>query len=102
MKSLGTGGINQGGSARSRAICRHSAGIIGWRISIGITERPFITLPGCVPTELLDLQHVGVLPEGQLVLAEPVGRHELLVVSRPLQGAHLKQKQITPTNSIAR
>ena len=47
-------------------------------------------LPGCVPPELLDLKHAGVLPEGQLVLAEPVGRHELLVVSRPLQGAHLK------------
>lgn len=49
-----------------------------------------VSVPRRVPLELLDLQHARVLPEAQLVLAEAVGRHELLVVLRPLEGAHLR------------
>lgn len=54
-------------------------------------------IPGRVTPELLDLEHVRVLPEAELVLAEAVGRHELLVVLRPLEGAHLYSRQDNTT-----
>lgn len=47
------------------------------------------TAPRCVPPELLDLEHGRVFPQAELVLAEAVGRDELFVVARPLQGANL-------------
>lgn len=49
--------------------------------------------PRRVAPELLDLEHVRVLPEAQLVLAEAVGRHKLLIVLRPLKGTHLHSRQ---------
>lgn len=39
--------------------------------------------------ELANLGHGGVLPQAQLVLAEPVGAEDLTLVGVPLQGAHL-------------
>lgn len=45
-----------------------------------------------VALELLDLDHARVLPQAQLVLAEAVRRHQLLVVLRPEQRTHLPGK----------
>lgn len=46
-----------------------------------------------VALELLDLDHARVLPQAQLVLAEAVRRHQLLVVLRPEQRTHLGEYQ---------
>lgn len=57
-------------------------------------------VPRRVPLELLDLEHARVLPEAQLVLAEAVGRDELLVMLRPLEGAHLQSVTVQSGSRI--
>ena len=80
------------GVVRSSEDLPEAEGLISCSRCYGVAVRALghVQDPGGVAPQLCHLRHGGVLPQAQLVLAEAMGAHQLLLVPAPLEGADLR------------